>query len=76
MGKLTKRAKLYLSCCPDWSADWEIASRIGDTPPPDPVVVRAMMGRLIGRGLAEWSRPDNTYRASAKGRAALKEAEG
>lgn len=72
--KLTDRAKLYLRAVDDWSADYEVAARLGDTPAPNRLVVRSMLGRLIGRRLVTWNGTQNTYRITEAGRAALNEA--
>jgi hypothetical protein len=69
--KLSLRSRLYLEACSDWSADWEIAARMGDTPPMQGQHARPHLGTLIGRGFIEWHRGNNTYRITDDGRAAL-----
>jgi hypothetical protein len=73
MRKPTRRARRYLECVPDWSADWEIVERLNDGT--ERLAVRAMLGRLIGYGFVNWSRSNDTYRISDIGRAALTEGE-
>ena len=68
---LSIRSRLYLQACSDWKADWEIVKLIGDTPPMKPRHARPHLGCLIGAGLLEWSRGNNTYRLTDAGRAAL-----
>lgn len=70
---ITARTRLYLDACADWKADWEIVKLIGDTPPMKPRAARPHLGWLIGQGLLEWHRGNNTYRMTDAGRALLKE---
>jgi hypothetical protein len=68
---LTGRARLYLSCIDDWKAPFEIIRLLGDSPPATYNDVRRMLGRLAARGLVDHSPPNNTYRITDEGRAAL-----
>lgn len=70
--KISSRAKLYLRCCTDWKADYEVADALGDTPPMKPTLARIFLGRLIGWGLVEWHRGNNTYRCTEAGLARLR----
>ena len=74
--KPTDRARLYLSTVDDWKADYEIAGLLGDTPPPSNVVVRSMMGRLIGRGWVKYGKANDTYRITEEGRSAISKESG
>lgn len=65
MAKLTKPQRTVLSAIPDWSAPYEVRFRTGR----DQTVW--MLTRLTQLGLAEYSRANNTYRATEAGRAAL-----
>lgn len=68
---LTDRARLYLGCVNDWKAPFEIAKLLGDTPPPSYNDIKRMMGRLAARGLVDYCAPNETYRISDEGRAAV-----
>lgn len=70
--RVSYRSLLYLRACIDWSVDWEIAKRLGDTPPMNPRRVRINLGRLVGSGLLQWSHANNTYCITDDGLKALR----
>lgn len=76
MKKLSIRSRLYLEACSDWKADWEIVKLIGDSPLMEPRLARPHLGRLIGAGLLNWHRGNNTYRITDAGREALARSSG
>lgn len=68
---ISARRRLYLEAVTDWSAPFEVAARIGDTPPPDIRVVKSVLGHLRAIGLVEYGAPNGTYRITDDGRAVL-----
>lgn len=68
---LTDRARLYLRCVDDWKAPYEIVKLLGDTPPATTNDVKRMLGRLAARGFVDYYPPNNTFRITDEGRAAV-----
>lgn len=72
--KLTKAERHYLRVIPDWSAPYEVRNRLGHKMTESgrcTDVVERMLSRLVGKGLAEYGRPNHTYRITDAGRAAI-----
>jgi hypothetical protein len=59
----------YLKAIEDWKAPFEVAAILGD----DRTLktVSATLFALVGRGLAQYSRANNTFRITDAGREAL-----
>lgn len=73
MGKLSVRTKLYLSTIDEWKAPYEVATLLGDNPPPSINAMKSVLGRLISRGLVQYSSTNGVYRITPSGRLALKD---
>lgn len=74
--KLTIRAQLYLRCIDDWKAPYEVAVLLGDSPALPAKKVRGTLSALVGRGLAEHGKANDTFRVSDAGRAHLASGKG
>lgn len=74
MAKLTEARRATLLACPDWSAPFEIAHRRHDATGEivDLGWQLQTLGWLRNRGFVEYGPPNNTYRLTPAGRAALK----
>lgn len=70
--KVSARSLMYLRACSDWSADWEVVKRLGDTPPMSPRRARINLGRLVAAELLMWSAANNTYCITSDGREAIR----
>lgn len=73
MGKLTKAQLACLAACPDWAAPYEVTWRRHETT--GEIVstrgTRQALGRLRNLGLVEYGMPNDTYRITEAGCAAL-----
>lgn len=59
----------YLQAIEDWKAPYEVAAILGDGRTVK--TVSATLFGLVGRGLAEYGRANNTFRVTDAGRASL-----
>lgn len=63
--KITEQQKVYLRAIEDWKAPFEVEAIVGLGP------ARLPLQRLVKLGWAQYGKPNNTYKITDAGRAAL-----